>query len=460
MRRSIRGWRSARFAAPGVPQPVGASAAPLLAMRPTGIPQERFRLGLGLLALAFYLWVIHSYKLPAGDVAVLGLAAGVLARGGTMRVPVPLWIFLGFIAWSALSLFVTASVAITGPAIIALIKLWVIVFCIVNVVRNAADLRFVIIAWLALFAMYPVRGAFYNQYICHCTDQGRVSWNFIFENPNDLAAMAFIPLGLAAGLAYVERVKLWKFAGAAGVAVLALLIMLTQSRGAMLALGASAILLPLTSRRRGRDLALLVILVGVAAIAAPKGVWERLSGLTKASVQGGMADVDPEGSAEGRWKIWQVAGATVRDHPILGVGAGMMPTTHRFEALRRGFDYTVLGLRDTHSTYLRIAAETGIPGLIIYLAMWVSLFLHVRRVRRKIKEQRLKDYQFLLFLELSMMAFMIASLFGSYGWLSFTYLSIAVAWLAATILEQESWYVPDRAMATAGAATVPGMRRR
>jgi len=53
---------------------------------------------------------------------------------------------------------------------------------------------------------------------------------------------------------------------------------------------------------------------------------------------------------------------------------------------------------------------------------------------------RYREHQLLLYLELGMIAFCVASIFGTYGALSFTYLSLAVAWLAATILEKEPWY--------------------
>jgi hypothetical protein len=93
----------------------------------------------------------------------------------------------------------------------------------------------------------------------------------------------------------MERVKFWRWCGLTGVGVLALIIMLTQSRGAMLAVGTGTLMLVVTSQRRGRDLALLTLLVGGAAIMAPKGVWERLAGLANVSVEEGMQDVDPEG---------------------------------------------------------------------------------------------------------------------------------------------------------------------
>jgi O-antigen ligase len=204
----------------------------------------------------------------------------------------------------------------------------------------------------------------------------------------------------------------------------------------------------------------------VAAVFAPKDVWDRLAGLSNFSVESGMKGVDPEGSAASRWTIWRVAATTVRENPLLGVGVGMMPYHHRNVALNQNLNFNVWGARDTHSTYLRIAAETGIPGLLIYLAVWIALFRHVRRVRRKLRHVRHGEHQLLLFIELSMMAFAVAAIFGTYGSLAFTYLMVGVSWLTATILEKQPWYVPANARASiAGpapavtSATASGSRR-
>ena len=404
------------------------------------VTQEPLRLGLGLVALVFYMWLIHSYKLAAGEVAVALLGIGVLLRGGQLRFPAPLQFFGLLIIWSCFGLATTTSTIVTTNALIDLGKLWIIMFCVMNVVRNAAELRMVLIAWLALFALYPVRGALFNQYICRCTEFGRVAWNFIFNNPNDLAALSIFPLGVAAGVATVERTKIFRWAALIGVAMLALIVMLTQSRGAILALGTSVILLPLTSKNRGRDLFLIAALFGLAAIVAPKDVWDRVSGLSNASISSGMQGVDKEGSAEARWKIWMIAARTARDNPLVGIGAGMMPTKHRLESARLGLNYSARGNRDTHSTYLRIAAESGFPGLALYLLLFGSVFLKLQKSRRSIRNARPKEHQLLFYLQLAMISFSVASLFGTYGHLSFTYFSFGILWLAGDILGRESWY--------------------
>src|SRR5688572_8104520 len=123
-----------------------ADGSAVVAMPSSMVRPEPLRLGLGLVSLAFYLWIIHSYKLNAGDVAVIALGAGVLLRGGQVRLPAPLIVFGLFILWGAVGLAVTDSVAISTTTLIDLLKLWVISFCVFNVVRTPAELRFMTIA--------------------------------------------------------------------------------------------------------------------------------------------------------------------------------------------------------------------------------------------------------------------------------------------------------------------------
>jgi O-antigen ligase len=158
-----------------------------------------------------------------------------------------------------------------------------------------------------------------------------------------------------------------------------------------------------------------------------------------------MKGVDPEGSAESRWAVWQIAMGEIRKRPVTGLGLGMMPIANRFEALRAKSAFTVRGVRDTHSTYLRLAAETGIPGLVIYLLMWAAVLRKIRRVRGQIRYVRHGEHQLLMFIEVAIISWMVASIFGTYPYIAFTYIGLSVAWLTAEIMEREPWYVPAKA---------------
>src|SRR4029450_13413732 len=154
VRNPVRGWRSQRHLAPR--QGLVAVGSAEVNVAAPALPQDKLRLGLGLMGLTFYLWVIHSYKLAAGDVAILMLGVGVLTRAGKVRFPGFMVAFGLFVLWSALSLAVTNDLTISTTALVDLVKLWIISFLVVNVIRTPAELRFLVVVWLGLFALYPI----------------------------------------------------------------------------------------------------------------------------------------------------------------------------------------------------------------------------------------------------------------------------------------------------------------
>jgi O-antigen ligase len=463
MTRRPRGWRSARAwdtkrtdvgggpTAASVP-----SAAPVTGPTPYlpgGRAQlltrlaaaPRAKISFSLAAIILYLWVIHSYKLAIGDVAIGAALVAVLLKPGTIRVPPPLMFFAGFVAWSAIGLVVSLNQQATYDELVVLVKVWLVVFVIFNGIQSAAQLRVLVIAWLGIFALYPLRGAFYNQFVCHCTPAGRVAWNFVFENPNDLAALSFLPLGLAALVALIEPAKLWRNLAVGGIVFLGLLIFLTQSRGAMIALIITA-LWTILSRRRARDFLFIAAAAVVVWLAAPDSVWQRLGGLMNVSVDKGMRGVDDERSAESRWLIWKVAAKVIRSQPATGVGLAMYPYHHGATVRSVSNLPTVQGQRDAHSTYLRVAAETGLIGLGLYLALCFSTFGYVRRVRKEIGNTRPREQQALLMLQLSLVALLIAAFFGSFGVFVYAYLHFGAVLLVADVLKREPWPTPANAL--------------
>lgn len=396
------------------------------------------RLSFAVAAIIVYLWVIHSYKLAIGDVAIGSALVAVILAPGRLRLPQPLMLFGVFVAWSAIGIGISQDPKATYDAWFNLVKVWLVIFVLFNGVRSAHQLRILSIAWLGVFALYPLRGAYYNQFICHCMPAERISWNFVFNNPNDLAALSFLPLGLAACVAMLETRKLWRNLAFVGILALGLLIFLTQSRGAIIALALTA-LWTLLRRRRARDLVVMALAAVTIAIIAPDSVWTRLGGLSNASIDRGMRGVDEEKSAESRWLIWKVAIAVTKSSPLTGVGLSQYPNAHNVTAPTISRSREIQGRRDAHSTYLRLSAETGIPGLLIYLAICASTFAYVGRIRKEIKDVRPREQQALFVLQLSLAALLIAAFFGSFGTFVYAYLHFCVVLLAAEVFRRESW---------------------
>ena len=99
----------------------------------------------------------------------------------------------------------------------------------------------------------------------------------------------------------------------------------------------------------------------------PEGYFKRLSTITN-------IESDTTGSAQGRWNDALVAMEVAARNPITGVGLDQNVLALNQE---RGATW-----REVHNVYLQYAVDLGLPGLLLFLALYVSLFRTAGRVRR------------------------------------------------------------------------------
>jgi len=382
----------------------------------------------GFCALLVYLWTIHSYKAPIGFLAVLALLASLLLSGQRIRFPAPVLFFGLFLLWGTLGSAASNYWGTVSDRLTDFWKVWLIFFGAVNVLRTPSQIRTFLVAYLGIFAAYPVRGILFN-IVTGQHHMGRYAWNFVFSNPNDFATLTLLILGLTV-VALQSATKGWqRAAAAAGVLILPVCVIFTQSRAGFLGLALFAVLLLLRTRPNIRLIALLVVAAGAVAFFAPSSVWERI---------GGMHDIPTDASAYDRQTIWKVAAAIIQDHPLFGVGVGAYPDAHFDYSLLRAEWSNVQGRWATHSTWICITAETGFPGILLYFGMIGSVFRRLAVVRRRLPPA-LEEWRLdLRYLEAGLAGFMMCASFGVYQSLPFLYMYLAFAWVMAGMFEEQA----------------------
>jgi len=185
--------------------------------------------------------------------------------------------------------------------------------------------------------------------------------------------------GLGPGFGRTTR----RLLGALGVVALgagALCVLLTVSRGAYVALAATAVLWLawwlLTRWRvpRPRLVLTALILAGglvAAALAAlslngtlhpDPHLGEALGRLSAPSVEAALAN---------RWRILRLGALLVRDTPFTGIGLGMFEMHFSVYALLIHVGY----IEHSHNLLLDLAIEQGLPGAITYLALVATALL-------------------------------------------------------------------------------------
>ena len=342
-------------------------------------------LTIGTAAVAIYLMVVHTYKLPLGTAAICVGLFGVALTVRPLRACPPIYFYAAFLAWSLVTLPAAINTALAWATWVDLFKIFLIGCLAFNAIRTRAQHRFITLVWLGLFAFYPVRGTLFN-FLTGNGGFGRYGWNFAFANYNDMATFTLMPLAMS-----FERLrsgdKLWVRACAlAGVIVLPFIILITQSRAGMLSLAVMFLYLFVGTRHKLRLGSAVVGIALVAVMFAPQGVWDRIRGMQYLTSVETLGQSDS--SAEQRYTIWQVARQVIADNPAIGVGIGNYPIAHEQYARSKPEWSFARGQKDAHSTYLRLMAETGLVGTVLFFLVFVSCFMEVQRKIKQIDQRK------------------------------------------------------------------------
>src|SRR5438132_3648101 len=142
--------------------------------------------------------------------------------------------------------------------------------------------------------------------------------------------------------------------------------------------------------------------------------------------------MDQEGSARQRFAVLQTATSIIRDHPVLGVGLGA------YEVAQYRYNPS-LGYLDTHNTYLNVLAETGVPGLVLFLALVIIVLRDVHHARRRAGRRSPTQAEALRWLQYALIGYLTAGVCGSFSRLAFLYVSLALLWCASRTTAGLGW---------------------
>jgi putative inorganic carbon (hco3(-)) transporter len=204
-------------------------------------------------------------------------------------------------------------------------------------------------------------------------------------SPNRYAQILVValPLAVFAGLA-ARRRRTWALAWAS-VGAIAVGIMLTFSRGAMVGVavvGAVTVLLGYVRLRHA--LLLAVLLLTIMVLAVPQ-FSSRLLSITTVTQLGDDTEGQPDGAIRGRATSNVASWQVFLENPILGVGPLQYFKEHSQQTanqLGMRFFHTQ---RRAHNLYAEVAADTGILGVAAFLALPVALGRRLHRLGRELR---------------------------------------------------------------------------
>jgi O-antigen ligase len=271
---------------------------------------------------------------------------------------------------------------------------------------------------------------------------GRVTYGTMFD-PNDLAY--FILVFLPFNLIFVGRDRpLWiRIACLSSFGSGILLILLSGSRGGLVAFAAVMLVFFVKSGAAKTWMKLVTVALSVAFFAyAPVNI-ERYS--TLLSLESDY-NISSEG---GRLAIWSIGIRTMAANPLTGVGVGNYGQAVGRDRISRGLTPRWQG---AHNSAVQLGAETGVIGLGIFL--WASLNVlrilnQAKKTARRAEMVRIADMSFLGFVGM-----FTASLFLSQGysvyWAFYVALSAAVSQMLIREQPKTLRVAPNRRSASVG----------
>lgn len=385
------------------------------------IPVMYFRPFIGLL-----MWVWISYMLPhklawsfAVDfrfvyiIALVTIAGMVMNRSIKFSIPIQAptnWMML-FLLWTTLTTIMAAYPDKAWPEWERFIKIQAMVLVTLIMVKNKNDIN--VLVWVIVLSLgfWGVKGGLWTVIHGGVNRVYGPPGSFFYDN-NTLALTLnmVIPLMGYLNMHASSRTLRWTMLG---ILVLTLVAVLgTYSRGG--ALGAVAMVFFLWLKNLQRivgSLIVMVFLVGayqfmpeqwnsrMTTIANTLEYQEKRASKNESELAGedrsetipdlgsmidmiknpDLQDEKVDQSVRGRLNAWSFVLNMIEDYPILGGG---------FNVFARGqmyWDYAVAGsiyYNDAHSIYFEVLGEQGIPGLVMFLAMYLSTFRLASRTIR------------------------------------------------------------------------------
>jgi O-antigen ligase len=265
-----------------------------------------------------------------------------------------------FVGWVLLGYLWAYEPGLVPAAVFRYALAAILIFIVFAAVRSERDVKLIAVAMVAGAVCAAIYG-FLNPAPEEFGQLSRLGGTL--GNPNELATVLVIGIGLSAGLAAATKDLVARALALSAGAICFVGILMTGSRGGLIALVAmlvAAIAVAAGKRTRLIVATMLLFLVGVGYVlmVAPPQSRERF--------------LHP-GSGSGRTDIWTVGTRMIAAHPVEGVGAGNFPAASIQYVLQPGSlkesQYVIDTPKVAENTYLEVFAELGIPGALLFLSL-------------------------------------------------------------------------------------------
>jgi O-antigen ligase len=206
----------------------------------------------------------------------------------------------------------------------------------------------------------------------HHTEFGRLTGiqKGILENPNDLAINIAINFPLCVAFFFAAKKTAAKLFWSVSLVFMAYGVVATYSRSGLLAMVVTVIICIWEFGIRGKRTVVIVsaalaAFVSVGVVLVTPHYLVRVESIFRGNIQGS----GDRNSLEARKELLKESLILMVRHPVFGIGPG-------------NFGSYTLTWRVAHNTYSELGAETGLPGVFLYVLMLLLSMRKIKRVRK------------------------------------------------------------------------------
>lgn len=181
----------------------------------------------------------------------------------------------------------------------------------------------------------------------------------IAHNPNDLALALSLTLPIAFAFLQISKKPILRglYLGYIGLGTIAIICTFSRSGFITLSTAFALYFLGIVRKNVFKAICLLIIITPLAVTVMPASYSERISSIFDISK-------DETGSAQERKEITFASLEVMKEYPLFGVGLGC----NILGLVEKGINW-----RQSHNVYLQLGCDVGIPGLTVFLLLFLKL---------------------------------------------------------------------------------------
>jgi len=301
---------------------------------------------------------------------------------------------------------VVHSLSFSGFVLLSPIQVYISFFVFflltLSVVNSAERVR--LLVWGIVIAMFISSLYGIKEYLFFTRMYGGGRASGTFKDFNYFALSLVIAMPFVYYLLKTVRSELVRMSFYCVMIIYSMALTVTFSRGAFVGIAAMILTTLVISKRKGKTLLVLVILVLVSIHFIPDELFERFNDIKV--VEKGEYISGKLASSTNRYYLLKSGMKMIIAHPFVGIGQG------NFKRMSKVYEPDLPMPYIAHNNYLQIGAELGLPALFFFMGIIFYTYRSLFRLRRQLVD----DPKFALLptvMIVSLTGFMVTSLFLS-----------------------------------------------